>query len=317
MGVILDKAGETQRAYEAFRQSCGYQRNNYKKARVRKSRSVSAHLKLLERAEYVDSWQKSGQRTAGDDLCFLIGFPRSGTTLLERVLDSHSAIHALPELNFTQKMIEHLGGTERYPYKLATLKEPELEELEQLYRAALAGESRPASTSLSLDKLPLNLIHAPLIHKVFPKAKFILALRHPADCTLSCFMQNFQKNEEMAHFLSLQEATDRYAEVFGLWNLYREHLPLDVHAIRYEDLVDNFEPEVEKLTSFLGLDYETAQANYHQDAIKKGAVQTPSYRQVSKPIYRSSSYRWKRYDFAMNEYLSTLEPFIEQFGYAE
>ncbi len=316
MGTVHDKQGNFREAFDAFARSNEQQRHRYKTQRVRKSASVAAHKRLLEKENYLEPLALKPRRDAGADLCFLVGFPRSGTTLLERVLDSHSEINALPEVNFLYKVTEHLGGWEKYPQKLCDLQEAQLQELEDIYRGELASmQLDPAA--LTIDKLPLNMVHAPLIQLVFPKAKFILALRHPADCTLSCFMQNFRRNPEMAYFLSLSDAADRYADVFKLWNTYCQHLPLNQHQLRYEDLVSDFDTQLASLMDFLGLEIEESQSNYHETTAKKGAVRTPSFRQVSKPIYKSSSYRWKNYEFAMAEYLPVLQPFIEQFGYAE
>lgn len=316
LGQIHDKLGDYASAYTAFKICNEQQRIQYKRKRIKKFRSVEPQRLLFENDNFVQACRSPERAESGRDLCFLIGFPRSGTTLLERVLDSHSAIHALPELDFTAQMIESLGGMERYTSKLAGLGGEDIEALDSQYRSALA-ELTPEQSPLTIDKLPLNLIHVPLIHRVFPAAKFILALRHPADCTLSCFMQNFTLNGELAYFLSLEDATHRYADVFALWNIYQEHLPLRAHLIRYEDLVEDFEQQTQSLMDFLELPYEAAQAKYHENVQQQGGVQTPSYRQVSKPIYKSSSYRWKNYEFAMAEYLPVLQPFIEQFGYAE
>ena len=87
----------------------------------------------------------------------------------------------------------------------------------------------------------MNITHAGLIHRVFPDAKFILALRHPCDCVLSCFMQTFKLNDAMANFLSLEQSARLYAAVMELWSAYRQKLDLDVHVVKYEDLIQDLE----------------------------------------------------------------------------
>ena len=99
--------------------------------------------------------------------------------------------------------------------------------------------------------MPLNIVHVGEIVKVFPKAKFILALRHPCDCVLSCFMQNFKLNDSMANFLSIEDTAKMYDLVMTLWKQYANSFSINYHYIKYEDVVMNFDKSINNLLNFL------------------------------------------------------------------
>ena len=103
------------------------------------------------------------------------------------------------------------------------------------------------------DKLPLNILSAPSIKKVVPEAKFIQALRHPFDCILSCWMQNFKLNAAMANMVDLDRIVDLYCVAMKIFNLSQKRHGIDVHRIRYEDLIEDFEAEATSILNFLGL----------------------------------------------------------------
>jgi Sulfotransferase family len=156
-----------------------------------------------------------------------------------------------------------------------------------------------------------------LIWRVFPDAKFILAVRHPCDVCLSCFMQNFALNQAMATFYSLESTAALYAKVMGLWQQYVQKLPIRYHRIRYEDLVSNFEHETRRLLDFLEVGWDDAVLQHTEHARKRGTISTPSYHQVTQPIYQHAKYRWKRYAKQLESVMETLQPYIEYFGYEE
>jgi hypothetical protein len=159
------------------------------------------------------------------------------------------------------------------------------------------------------------MAHADIIHRVFPNAKFIFSLRHPCDCVLSCFMQTFKPNEAMANFLSLDQAARLYAAVMELWSTYRQKLDLDVHVLKYEDLVQDLESTCKPLLSFLGLEWDDNLHNYQKTAQDRESINTASYHQVIQPLYKQASGRWINYREQMQPVLPILQPWIEAFGY--
>jgi hypothetical protein len=170
---------------------------------------------------------------------------------------------------------------------------------------------------LLVDKLPLNLAVVPIILRIFPGAKFILAIRHPCDTTLSCLMQNFAANEAMACFYTLEDAVNTYVTVMTQWQKFVNTIPVNYHRIRYEDLIVDLEGCCRGLLAFLGLDWNPSVLNHVEHAKSRPAINTPSYHQVTQPIYSHARYRWRRYEREFAEQLPKLKPFIDCFGYAE
>ncbi len=248
---------------------------------------------------------------------FLIGFLRSGTTLLEQILDSHPGLQALNEKPMGEVMEQAFltmtgGGTDA----LANLSMDQITRLRQVYWEEAARHCERQADTLLVDKQPFNMIRAPLLWRVFPQARFILTIRHPCDVTLGCLMQNFGYHNVMSAFASLERIAELYAEVMKAWQACTERLPLNWQRIRYEDLVTSFEPEARALLKFLDLDWSDRVLGHTEHAQQRGIINTPSYHQVTQPIYQHAKYRWKRYEKEFEPVLQVLQPFIEQYGYA-
>jgi Sulfotransferase family len=165
-----------------------------------------------------------------------------------------------------------------------------------------------------VDKMPLNTIDVGLIHRLFPRARILLALRHPCDVVLSGFMQAMKPNAAMVLFDSLASTARFYAQVMGLWLQYREVLPLSVLTVRYEDLVADLPGETRRILEFLDLPWDDAVLGYAEHA-RTRAIATPSYHQVVQPIYWRSVGRWRNYADAFENVLPVLQPFVDAFGY--
>ena len=163
--------------------------------------------------------------------------------------------------------------------------------------------------------MPLNIIHVGEIVRIFPDAKFILSIRHPCDCILSCFMQSFFLNDSMANFTDLESTSKYYNKVMTLWQQYLKVFKVKYHLIRYEDLVKNFETSVKKLLNFLDLEWSDSVNKFYETAKGRGKISTPSYNQVNKPIYSKSVGRWKNYEKEFTEIYPIIEPWIKNFNY--
>lgn len=249
---------------------------------------------------------------------FLMGFQRSGTTLLEQILDSHPALQAIEEKPTVSTMVSAFEDMARgREDALATLTDAQVSTLRGVYFKEVARHIKLQPGGILVDKMPLNTINVHLIWRVFPQAKFIFVARHPCDVCLSCFMQNFVMNEANAGFISLESAAKVYAEVMQTWLEVVAKLPLDYHRIRYEDLVANFEGETRALLEFLGVGWDDRVLGHTEHAIKRGTIKTPSYHQVTQPIYQHAKYRWKRYARQLEPVLPMLQPLIDYFGYRE
>jgi Flp pilus assembly protein TadD len=242
---------------------------------------------------------------------FLVGFPRSGTTLLDTFLMGHPAVHVLEEEPVLQRARDALGDFADLP----DLDAAQIARLRAVYFEALDAVAPEAAGKTVVDKLPLNILGAPLIHRIFPGTPIILSLRHPCDAVLSCFMQAFEPNDAMANFLDLGDAAALYDRVFGFWERCRAGLPLNVRAVRYEALIADPEAEMRGLIDFLGLPWDDRLLDHRRTAAARGTIVTPSYAQVTQPLYRRAAGRWERYGGHMADVLPILRPWAERLGY--
>jgi len=246
------------------------------------------------------------------DICFHIGFPRSGTTLIDAVLNSHSKIEVMEEIPIVDNMCQKLKLDD---FDLITSEEQKQAKL--FYQNSIEKQNinKNFHNKIIIDKLPLNLIRIKLLHNLFPNTKFIISLRHPLDCILSCFTQNFLLNSAMINFLDLKRTAIIYDKVMQIWQNSSKLTNLNMHIIKYEDLISNFDNETKKMITFLGLDWEENIKNYKKLLIKKERIRTPSYSQVIQPIYSSSINKWKNYEKELSPIRPIVQKWITYFNY--
>lgn len=266
--------------------------------------------------EWLASWPASDDPIGHDTPAFLVGFPRSGTTLLDQIMDSHPGIQVIEEKpSFTEVIARINDKATGYPNAIAHLEAHELPVLREIYFRSVAQYVERESGTLLVDKLPLHIRHVALIQRLFPGAPVILALRHPCDVVLSNFMQHFEVNEAMANFFTLEDAAKCYAQVMKLWQKSASLIELNSHTLKYEALLDDFDGEVGKLLEFLGVGWDDTVREFDRHARERGAINTPSYQAVSEPINTVARYRWRRYEKQLAPVMDILGPFIEAFGY--
>lgn len=321
VGACCDTLGAYERAFAAFSEG------NARLAATPAAQSLDqeafprliARLKARFTPDWLASFTPPPPAASGEppDPVFLIGFPRSGTTLLDQILDAHPALTVLaekPAVDAVRAEVESLPGG--YPDALATLSPAALTALRRRYwRAAQAALGAVPSGRL-VDKMPLNTIDVGLIWRLFPRATFLLALRHPCDVVLSNFMQAFQPNAAMIHFATLDGSARFYAMVMDLWQHYQRLLPLSVVVSRYEDLTLDPEGQTRRLLAALGVAWDERVLAYAEHA-RARTIATPSYHQVVQPIYRRAVGRWHHYARQMAPVLPVLAPFLGAFGYGE
>lgn len=246
---------------------------------------------------------------------FLVGFPRSGTTLIDQILASHPRVTTLEERDNLMEAGRALAGGDADLARLATLSDDEAERLRMGYWASVdAGLAGAPMRDVFVDKLPLNAVLLPVIYRLFPSAKIVLALRDPRDCVLSCYQQRFGMNAAMYQLLRLDTAAAYYDAVMQLVQTSRAKLPIDVHEVRYENVVGDFDASVGSLLSFLGLPWDDAVRGYAETA-KRRVIATPSAAQVVRPLYTSSRGKWLNYRRFLEPVLPALEPWVAAFGY--
>ncbi len=321
LGRLLDRAGEVDEAFRMFEAAGRHKAEMFRVSGITKDLALDEIAKMT--SVLTPTWLESRGETVNGGFerpapVFLIGFPRSGTTLLEQVLASHSAITTLeekPVAEMLTRIIDDRHGG--YPAALARLSSQAIRTLRQSYFQGVDGLIRVAPGQTFIDKFPLNLVRLPLLARIFPDARYILALRHPADAVLSGFMQNFSPNSAMANFCTLEDAAHFYDRAMGLWRRCAEMLPIAYHAVKYEDMVEDFDDEVKRLLDFLGLPWEAGVRQYHETSRKGKVINTPSYHQVAEPIYRRAKERWRRYEPHLRAVAPILAPWAAYFGYAD
>ena len=300
-----DRINKIDEAFEHFKKANELERNSFKAKKFDKNRYLE---NIKKRKNYfkknnITKWKTIKYPKNNFSPVFLIGFPRSGTTLLDTILRSHPKINVIEEKPMVLKMINKIKNSNLNHLEKITPSEIKL--LQNQYLLELTNHINiKKKSNICIDKLPLNIVNAGEIIRIFPNAKFILALRHPLDCIISCFMQNFGLNDAMSNFLNLKDSAKFYKETMELWNQYASVLKINYVSIKYEDLIESFEPNIRKIIKFLNLDWDDSLLNYRETAEKREKISTPSYYQVIQPIYTHASQRWKRY----KNYLTDIQP---------
>jgi len=316
LGQVHDRLDQADRAFEHFQEANRLQAASWIARTTDGDRFldyIARHRDWLRGAPAAATPSPAAERPAP---AFLVGFPRSGTTLMDQILEAHGGTAILEEKPTLAAVRAALGpDAADYPEKISTLTADEIKELRRTYFAEAARFVDAGPDTLIIDKLPLNLVELGLIHRLFPDAPIVLALRHPCDVCLSCFMQAFGINEGMVHFLDLAATVRLYGEVMELRRTYEAALALNIHRLRYEDLVENFDAEVSRLLEFLGLPWNDAVRDFAAHARDKKLIDTPSYSQVTEELYTRSKFRWHRYRRHLEPHLPELQPYIDEFGY--
>jgi len=254
---------------------------------------------------------------AGPDLCFLVGFPRSGTTLLDTLLDAHPAIASIEEKPTFERLAERLANTPQgYPAAVDQLDHRQSKALRSLYRDVTQRYLRDQRPRIIVDKLHLRLLDIAAIRRLFPAARFLCIHRHPCDVVLSNYMQLYEPTEAFVHCDTLENTVRFYDATMRLWPRLAEAAGDRLHAFRYEDLVADPHGELQAVCRFLDVDWRADMTDTGQRTRRRGRIRTNSYHQVAEAIYRRSSGRWQRYRAYLAPYLDTLDRHARQLGYA-
>ena len=304
LGRAYDDVGELEASFRHYAVG-GAKR---KKEMPFKEQSNVRMFNVMKTVVNHDSMAQIEQGGCTSDLpVFILGMPRSGTSLIEQVLSSHPDIFGAGELKYMTSALENIdilgrrlkfGEVEAaFPHEQnASYKDRGEWYVAKLKEASLGEYKRV------VDKMPGNFNFAGLIGKVLPNAKIIHSRRHPVETCLSCYRIHFAEGHQWSYNLSeLGRYYKRYWELMSHW---REQFPGLLHEIRYEDNVANLEPQARSLIDFLGLDwYDECLKFYETDR----PVKTASAAQVRQPIYNTSTNRWRKYEHLLG-------PLLEEIG---
>jgi Flp pilus assembly protein TadD len=316
-GTMLDRMDRHEEAFAAFAAMNDHWIEDPSQPieRARMYREMARQAMETLTSEWVASWSRDSDIEIEPSTLpapiFLLGFPRSGTTLLDTLLMADPNVRVLEEEPFIGEIEDSLGGLAALPFMSPT----QLNEARAKYFARVEARVGSLDGVQIVDKHPMHLNKVAVIRRLFPDAKFVLALRHPCDVVLSCFLTNFRINNAMANFLRLEDAADLYDLSFTHWEKARALFDLPVGTIVYERLVEDKDRELRPLFDWLGLHWPGAQFDHRDAARARGTVATASYAQVTEPIYTRASGRWTKYRAQLDPVLPVLKRWITHFGY--
>jgi len=267
--------------------------------------ALAARVEAIE-SRYGQSFF-AARRVSGDEAgvvpVWIVGMPRSGTTLAEQILSAHPSVHGAGELEDLPCLARRIAGPDETAMieAAAGVTREERAALAEAYRAALTRQAAP-DVRYAVDKTPFNLFHLAFAAVLFPHGRVIHCQRDPRDTALSIWLANFAPSQRYATDLTdiarMQRASER---VMRHW---RKVLPLPIHTLRYEAVVTNPEGEIARLLDFLGLPWEPACLRFHETG---RAVHTPSRWQVRQPLYGSSVGAWRAYSEVLPELVEAFD----------
>ncbi len=269
----------------------------------------------------LDRWRAEGVKLQPPRrLALLSGHPRSGTTLLEQVLDAHSDVISAEETSLIHDEVyrpiarDFPPGTgllqmldSAPPSLLSQVRENYFHCAEMFLRKAIGSR-------LLVDKNPGVNIIVPVLARVFPETKFLIALRDPRDVVLSCFMQALTLTPASSAYLSLEGTVNQYASTMGFWLAMLPRMGNQWMHVRYEEMVDDLPTVARSVLGFLGVGFEDNVLKFYEHARAK-RVNSPASADVQKPLYRTAMGRWKNYEKYLEPYLPGLERFLKEFNY--
>ena len=236
---------------------------------------------------------------------FIVGMPRSGTTLVETIVSSHPGVTAGGEERKMADLVEALGKTKgeiKYPREAASIKPAHMLPFGTQYLSHMARLHPGAKRTT--DKMPFNCLHLGLIAVLFPQATIIHCRRDPLDTCLSCYFQYFAEGEMLSFTNDLGDLGYLYTEYERLMAHWHEVLPTRIMDVQYEELVASQETVIRQLIAHAGLDWDDACLGFHQ---QDRAVKTASQFQVRQPIYNSAVERWRKYESHLGPLREALE----------
>jgi len=275
---------------------------------------------MLDWAEKTDPgrWaapSRSVQNSAGEvGHVFLVGFPRSGTTLIESALVAHPGVVSLEEKEALRAgVVEHLADVHGAS-RLETASDWTLQPLRDDYWARVREFGVDPAGKVFIDKNPFHTLKLPLIRKLFPEARIIFALRDPRDVVLSCFRRRFNLSPATYEFLDLERTAENYDSTMRLAEILRPKLGLAEHRLIYERLIADFTGEARALCDFIGVDWRDDMIDFAGRA-RRGEVSSASGSQISRGLFSDGAGQWRRYGEQLAPVMDRLAPWVERFGY--
>lgn len=306
-GFIEDRLKNVKESFECFTKA-----SNFKAYHTYNSSSYINRINALKQNIIIDSVKQELPVipfSKSKKLVFIVGFPRSGTTLLSAILDAHPQIKVKNENNFIGQLEDMIDLD--FKIKLNNLKQLSQEQIKQLREKYFSLIDN--NHDIFIDKVPLNLISLPLIKLLFPSAKILFCLRHPCDSVLSAWRQAFSPSDATANFQTLESCQSIYDKLMYAWCDYKACLDLDFYEVKYENLVYKNAEQILKILDFIGLNFHPDLTKYRELLKEKHDIATPDSYQVRLPIYTKAVNQWEKYESYID--MNCLEKWVKYFNY--
>lgn len=274
-------------------------------------------------AAHFDCWRADGAKFGRQNVALLTGPPRSGTTLLEKMLDAHPGLvssderDAFPRYVFAA-MLDQSDANEQTPSPKrldGVSRESLLTERRRYLHFMEQALGEPIGDRVHLDKNPSILRTIPGVLRLFPECKLLITIRDPRDVILSCFMQFMPVNTVSVNYHTIEGAAKRYVDDMNVWLKLREIIGSPYLEVRYEDIVANMEREARRSAAFFDLPWNDAMLDYRKRLTQR-QVDSPTYEAVAQPLYTKAIGRWRHYEKYLTPVLDVLEPYVKAFGYS-
>jgi tetratricopeptide (TPR) repeat protein len=322
-GNILDRQGKFDEAINAFVQAKAllHPHSGQFIAELKVVRKRIADMQANLTSEILQRWFDTAPLLQpARRLALLGGHPRSGTTLLEQVLDSHPGIISLEETEiFHDDAYSKLQN--RLPYEtpiLSILETAPTDVIQagraEYFRSAELFLGQPIGSRLLIDKNPSLTFLIPALTRIFPEIRLLIALRDPRDVILSCFMQPIKPGQVSSAYQRIQTTVDEYISMMKLWLTIKPMVQGHFLEVSYEDMVEDLPAVARRTLDFLGIPWDDRVLEFDAHARKK-LVRSPTYADVTQPIYRRARGRWRNYQKYLEPHQEKLQPFVKAFGY--
>ncbi|MEO1038632.1 MAG: sulfotransferase [Pseudomonadota bacterium] len=317
LGQACEKAGRPEEAFKAFSDGNALD-ESIDNGRQRFRPDAMRQLLARSRSVYSSPVSRPAEPKADEAIArhaFVVGFPRSGTTLIDMMLSGHDDAATMEEAPHASAALASLG--------LVQGKRP-AESGAEAVAAARRLYIEAVSRELGADSVASKMIvdrHAAIagwtgqLAELFPGAQWAVVIRHPYDVVLSSFMQPFQPDPLNTNFRALDTAAEAYDHFMGAHFEAAQSMGLNVHEVRYETLVAEPEAQLRALLDHLGLEWTDAVLDHQRQAASRDRVNTASHAQVTRPLYTQARYRWRKYAFALGPVMERLKPWAERLGY--